>query len=64
MPTMTPKEMIQLLEKNGWKLVGGKGSHRKYAKNGIHVSIPVHAKDMPLGLWKNILKQAGLKKGE
>ncbi len=62
MPTMTPKELIKLLEKNGWtKVKGNHGSHQKFVKAGAHVTIPVHSKDMPLGLWKAILKQAGLK---
>lgn len=62
MPTMTPKELIKLLEKNGWtKVKGNHGSHQKLIKAGAHVTVPVHSKDMPLGLWKGILKQAGLK---
>ncbi len=61
MPTMTPKELIKLLEKNGWTRVkGNHGSHQKLVKEGAHVTVPVHSRDMPLGLWKTILKQAGL----
>lgn len=59
------KEVIKLLEENGWyELTGrGKGSHRFYRhkeKGGI--TVPGHpGDDMPLGTENSILKKAGLK---
>ena len=62
---MTPREIIRLLEKNGFVHVkSNAGSHQKYynSKTNITVAIPVHAKELKKGLENAILKQAGLKK--
>ena len=60
------RDVIQLLEKDGWVMVSQKGSHRKYKhpeKKG-RVIVPYHCggKDVPPGALNSILKQAGLKK--
>lgn len=61
---MTPKQMIHLLEQNGFVLVGANGSHHKYHNPITNKTtiVPVHAKDLKPGTEKNILKQAGIKK--
>lgn len=61
---MTPKEIVRLLEQNGFVLVGSSGSHRKYRNpaTGKTTIVPFHAKDLKPGTEKNILKLAGLKK--
>lgn len=60
---MTPKEIVKLLEANGFRLVSSNGSHRKYQhpESGRIVIVPFHAKDLKKGTEQNILKQAGLK---
>lgn len=60
---LTPKEMIKLLEKNGFAKVSQKGSHIKMEnkKTGKQVIVPSHSKEMKKGLEQGILKQAGLK---
>jgi predicted RNA binding protein YcfA (HicA-like mRNA interferase family) len=61
---MTPKEMISLLEANGFRYVSSNGSHQKF-RNPVtkrQTSVPVHARDLKKGTEQNILKQAGLKK--
>ena len=63
MTVYTPKEIIKLIEKDGWYLVGVEGSHHQFkhpVKKG-KVTIPVHSKDLKKGLVNSILKQAGLK---
>lgn len=60
---MTPKEIIKLLEQNGFKCVSVNGSHRKM-KNEISGKIcivPYHSKELKKGTEQNILRQAGLK---
>lgn len=61
---LTPKEMVRLLEQNGFVYVSSNGSHRKYRNpaTGKTVIVPFHAKDLKPGTEKNILKQAGLQK--
>ena len=72
---MTPKEIVRLLEQNGFVFVSSNGSHRKYHNSitgmtghqhnpttGKTTIVPFHAKDLKPGTEKNILKLAGLKK--
>lgn len=61
---MTPREMIKLLEANGFECVSSNGSHRKYRNpaTGKTTIVPFHAKDLKPGTEKNILKQAGIQK--
>lgn len=60
---MTPREMIKLLQENGYEIVGQNGSHVKMRnpQTGRTVIVPYHSKDLKKGLEKAILKQAGLK---
>lgn len=60
---MTPKEMIRLLEQNGFEFVRSNGSHRLFRNphTGKTALVPYHAKDLKKGLEQKILKQAGLK---
>ena len=60
---LTPKQMIKLLKKNGFKEMSQNGSHVKL-KNVItkrQVIVPYHSKEMKKGLEQAILKEAGLK---
>lgn len=59
----TPKQMEKMILSAGWILLTQCGSHRQYIhpyKKG-KVTIPFHAKDLPIKTEKMILKQAGLK---
>jgi predicted RNA binding protein YcfA (HicA-like mRNA interferase family) len=63
---MKTKEIIRLIEADGWCEVRQSGSHRQYKhpiKKGL-VTIPVHrlSNDLTPGLEKSILKQAQLNK--
>lgn len=60
---MSSKELIKMIEKDGWKLRRAEGSHYHFkhpSKKGI-VTVPHPKKDLPKGTVNNILKQAGLK---
>lgn len=59
---MKVRDMIRLIEKDGWVCVRQKGSHRQYkhsSKPGL-VTIPVHrmSNELAMGTEKSILKQA------
>jgi predicted RNA binding protein YcfA (HicA-like mRNA interferase family) len=60
---MSVKDAIKIIEDDGWSLVRTRGSHRQYkhsSKPGL-VTIPGKlSKDLPPGLQRSILKQAGL----
>jgi len=59
------RDLIRLLESDGWRLRGIKGSHRqfKHSEKNMVVTVPGQAgKDVPTGTLKAILKSAGLEK--
>ena len=60
---MTPREIVRVLEDNGFQFVSSNGSHRKYynPKTGKTAIVPFHAKELKKGTEQSILKQAGLK---
>lgn len=60
---ITPKQMIKLLKKNGFKILSQNGSHVKLRneKTQRQVIVPYHSKEMKKGLEQAILKEAGLK---
>ncbi len=56
-------EIIKALKKDGWKIDRIKGSHHVFkheSKKGI-VVVPHPKKDIPIGTYNSIAKQAGLK---
>jgi predicted RNA binding protein YcfA (HicA-like mRNA interferase family) len=58
------REVIQLLERNGWKELRSKGSHRhfKHPDRPSLVTVPGNSgKELATGTLKAILKKAGLK---
>jgi predicted RNA binding protein YcfA (HicA-like mRNA interferase family) len=60
---MNSKEIIKLIEKDGWKHVRTTGSHHHFrhdTKKGT-VTVPHPKKDLPKGTVNSIMKQAGLK---
>ena len=62
--SMEVKELIKLIEKDGWFQVAQVGSHRQYKhkiKSGRVTIVGKLSKDMPTGTLNSILKQAGLK---
>ncbi len=60
---MTPKQMLKLLQKNGFKIISQNGSHIKLRNSQTDATIilPYHSKELKKGLEQAILKQAGLK---
>lgn len=58
---MRGKDLLKLMQKNGWKVVRVNGSHHILEKDGKIETIPIHGKDVPNGLLNAILKRHGLK---
>ncbi|MBU2602844.1 MAG: type II toxin-antitoxin system HicA family toxin [Actinobacteria bacterium] len=63
---MKVREVIVLLDVDGWRLVRSKGSHRQY-RHRVKVGRVTLAgnlnDDLAPGTLNSVLKQAGLKKG-
>ena len=59
---MRSKDLIRLVEREGWVLRRVRGSHHQFrhpAKPGL-VTIPHPKKDVPQGTVRSILRQAGI----
>ncbi len=62
MKSYSSREIIKMLEADGWTVVRIEGSHHIFkhpSKKGI-VTVPHPRKDMPIKTFKSILNQAGL----
>jgi predicted RNA binding protein YcfA (HicA-like mRNA interferase family) len=58
------RDVIRLLEEDGWYLARTKGSHRQFKHSAKSGAVTVAGKasiDVPAGTLNSILKQAGLK---
>ena len=62
---MKVRDIVKLVEKDGWVLLPRTGTSHRHYKHPVkpgRVTIAGHAKDdVPSGTKNNILKQAGLK---
>ena len=65
-PSLTPDDLIRLLQKHGFVLMRTKGSHRifKNQATGKMTVVPMHKRNLPKGTMLAILKQAGIDKEE
>jgi mRNA interferase HicA len=65
MKSVSPKELIKLLESSGFVLQRSKGSHQLFKHpDGRRTMVPFHSKGLKRGTLLAILKQAGISKGE
>ena len=58
------RDAIRLVERNGWRLVRTRGSHRQYRHPDKPGTVTVAGKpsdDLPPGTWNSKTKQSGLK---
>ena len=60
---MTVRDMMKILRKDGWYVVGQEGSHiqMEHSNKPGKVTLPNHKGDIRKGTKDSILKQAGLK---
>ena len=62
--TMKVKQVIGLLEEQGWQYIGTRGDHHKFYKKGARRPIIIAGKrndDLAEGTLQSILREAGLK---
>lgn len=59
---MKPKELIRILESNGYIFSRQSGSHAIFKKSGKKIIVvPIHNRDIPPGTLTGILKDSGIK---
>jgi len=56
------RNIISVLERNGFVIKSQNGSHVKLIKGKDSVIVPHPRKDMPIGTYNSIIKQSGLDK--
>lgn len=56
---LRPEQVIRGLERNGFRFIKQRGSHRKYKKGGLTVIVPMHY-ELAKGTLFSVLEQAGL----
>lgn len=59
------RDVVKLVEEDGWRLRNQEGSHRQYVHPTKPGRVTIAGKpgvDVPAGTLKSILKQAGLSK--
>lgn len=63
-PSLSPKDLIKILESKGFVLKRIHGRHHFYVNslNGKITVVPMHNKDLTKGTLHTILKQAGIDK--
>lgn len=59
LPILSGKELIKILEKDGFKIVPQKGSHVSLQKGQYKTVVPLHD-ELSKGTLLGILKQCGL----
>nr|WP_232298626.1 type II toxin-antitoxin system HicA family toxin [Companilactobacillus ginsenosidimutans] len=59
---MKPKELLRVLKSAGFLEKSQRGSHLKLVNytTGIIVVVPIHARELKIGMQNAILKKAGL----
>lgn len=60
---MRSRDVIKLLEADGWREISRKGSHAQFkhpVKPG-RVTVPDPKRDLPIGTLRSIEKQAGIR---
>jgi predicted RNA binding protein YcfA (HicA-like mRNA interferase family) len=65
-PSLTPKDIVRILNQKGFILDRSRGSHQIWLHpvSRKRVVVPMHKKNLPVGTLYAILRQAGINKEE
>jgi predicted RNA binding protein YcfA (HicA-like mRNA interferase family) len=65
LPNLRPREAVNAFVKNGFSIVGQKGSHIRLTNSaGVQLIIPQHSTDLKRPLLKALIKHAGMTEDE
>jgi predicted RNA binding protein YcfA (HicA-like mRNA interferase family) len=62
---MKVREVIRLLEREGWRLARQRGSHRQFKhpfRPGVVTIAGGDGADLPIGTLKSVFRQAGIRR--
>ncbi len=62
---LSSKQVVKILEENGFIFISQKGSHLKFRKSGGRsktVIVPANRKEIPMGTLHSIIRQSDLLK--
>jgi predicted RNA binding protein YcfA (HicA-like mRNA interferase family) len=63
LPLLPPRQVIKVLEREGFRLRNSRGTERIYKKRGEHrswtVTVPTHSKEIPRGTLRSIIDLCG-----
>ena len=66
LPAVKPKQLIRVLEREGWQLDRVRGSHHvfRHPDQRHRVVVPVHSRDLRPGTLRSILDAAGISRDD
>ena len=67
LPVLSGRDIVKILTKQGFEIVGRKGSHirlKKITKENSYVTVVPDHKEIPVGTLKSIIRQSGLDEKE
>ncbi len=66
LPKLKAAEVERILLRHGFVCPRSKGSHRKYKKGSLTVTVPFHGRggELPPGTLNNIIKSSGIPRKE
>lgn len=59
-PSFSPRQVGSRLSAGGFQPVESEGSHRQFVKGDRIVTVPMHAREISIGLLMRIIQQSGL----
>ena len=67
LPVLSGREIIKILSKKGFIIVGRKGSHvrmKRITEKEVCITVIPYKKEIPIGTLKSIIRQSGLPEEE
>jgi predicted RNA binding protein YcfA (HicA-like mRNA interferase family) len=67
LPVLSGREVMKMLSRHGFEIVGRKGSHarmKKITPERVYIVIVPDHKEIPIGTLKSIIRQSGLPEEE
>ena len=65
LPRSTGREMVRILQRQGFRLVGVRGSHHFFERGDMRTTVPVHGnRNLKIGTLRSILRDVDISPAE